>query len=117
MNIRKLKEIVDMTVSRLKDDEDPVVCVELEEPSVGAGASEEINFANRGMDWERQQFRLIPKTSLIHASKRPEPREIEVKTFSGVSFNGCSACGLKVALDDGYCRHCGQRLTTIKRNR
>jgi len=114
MNILQLKNIIENVIGRLRDCENPEdipVLITLSDPSVGVQASSKIQSAGMGFDWEHGQFRIYPVKKIISEEKsRSIPIPIAKYEFGGVSFNGCQKCRLKVAKDDAYCKHCGQRL-------
>lgn len=86
--------------------EDSEVLITLKDPSVGARANVGIDYAGMGFDHEAGQFRLEPDEHLYKSLRMDEP--------AGVSklenFYICNKCLRKVAKDDRYCRHCGQKL-------
>lgn len=114
MNLEELKYIVDRTIEHLHDYENPKeipVLITLSENSIGSRASCEVSFVGMGFDWEHGQFRIEPSKSLVRKGNAPtDTKKIIRHEFGGQKFWACPKCVMKVAKDDGYCRHCGQRL-------
>lgn len=92
-------------------DPDTPVLITLSDSSIGGRASVGIQGLYAGMDWEQGQLRIKPKEMIFRNIKRMDtPVGITRETFGGVGFNACGRCSMKVAKDDTFCRHCGQRL-------
>jgi hypothetical protein len=113
MNILELKQIVDHYIENLDSYEKPediTVLITLSESSMGPRASCSVKNCYIGFDWEKNQFRLEPDQPLTRKGNALyDPKPIKKLTFSGVTFNGCPKCRMKVTSDDFYCRYCGQR--------
>jgi len=114
MNLQEIKDIIDWEIAHLRAYENPndiQVLIDLNEPSVGPHASSAIKSIYMGFDWESGQIRISPVKQLISESKSRSIPIPTVKSESGgVSFTACAKCLMKVAKDDWYCRHCGQRM-------
>lgn len=114
MNLKELQEIINYKVKNLKGHkkaEDIPVLVTLAESSIGARASSNIKYVGMGIDWENGQFRMEPTLKLVREGSslndiKPAMRE----EFGGVKFWVCPRCVMKIAKNDSFCRHCGQRL-------
>lgn len=114
MNLKELKEIIDFELSHLQNHEKPEdvhVVITTSESSMGARASSAIKHIGMGIDWEHGQLRIEPSTKLVMKGNalydiKPVIRE----EFSGVKFWACPKCIMKVAKNDSFCRHCGQKL-------
>lgn len=92
-------------------DPDTPVLITLSDSSMGGRASVGIQGLYTGMDWEKGQLRIEPQEKIFRNIKRMDtPIGITRETSGGVSFNACGKCRMKVAKDDTFCRHCGQRL-------
>lgn len=92
-------------------DPDTHVLITLSDSSIGGRASVGIQGLYTGMDWETGQLRIEPKEKIFRNIKRMDvPVGITRETSGGISFNACDKCRMKVAKDDMFCRHCGQRL-------
>lgn len=114
MNLKELKEIVDFEIKNLREYEKPEdisVLITLSESSMGARASSSIKYIGMGFDWEHGQFRIEPSLSLVRKGNAlTDVKPVVKDDFSGVKFWACPKCRLKVAKDDIFCRHCGQKL-------
>lgn len=92
-------------------DPDTPVLITLSDSSIGGRASVGIQGLYTGMDWEQGQLRIEPKEKIFRNIKRMDmPVGITREIFGGVSFNACGKCKMRIAKDDAFCRHCGQRL-------
>ena len=92
-------------------DPDTSVLITLSDSSIGSRASVGIPGLYTGMDWEQGQLRIEPKEKIFRNIKRMDtPVGISRESSGGIAFNACGKCRMKVAKDDRFCRHCGQRL-------
>lgn len=66
LSLLDLKRIVDTACLKECQPESIPVLIDLNEPLIGARASERIVAASMGFDWESGEFRLSPKRNLIH---------------------------------------------------
>jgi hypothetical protein len=109
-----LKIIVDLTISRLRDyqkAEDIEVLITLSDASVGARASSRVEHAGLGFDWEQGQFRISPSKPLVTMGNNlSDVRLVGYRIYDGRKYYYCTRCDSRVAKDDKFCRHCGQRL-------
>lgn len=114
MNLQELKEIIDFEIENLRDYENPQniqVLITINDRSIGGRASSAIRSVNMGFDWESGQLRISPVKQLIsESSSRSIPVPTTKAESGGMTFTACAKCLMKVSKDDGYCRHCGQRL-------
>lgn len=114
MNLAELKESIDWEIAHLERYQqlnEIQVLITLKDRSVGGRASSAIRRIDMGFDWESGQLRIEPEQRLIAEAKSRSIAMPTVKAESGgVTFTACQKCMMKVAKDDGYCRHCGQRL-------
>lgn len=87
------------------------VLITLSGSSIGSRASVGIQGLYTGIDWEQEQLRIEPQEKIFRNIKRMDtPVGITREISGGISFNACGKCRMKVAKDDTFCRHCGQRL-------
>ena len=92
-------------------DPDTPVLITLSDSSIGGRASVDIQGLYTGMDWEQGQLRIEPKEKIFRNIKRMDTSvDITREISGGVSFNACGRCRMRVAKDDMFCRHCGQKL-------
>lgn len=114
MNLSELKSTVDFTIKHLQDHQKPEdinVLITLEENSVGARAYSGVRYVGMGFDWEHGQLRIEPTKKLISKENAlTNVKSITKLEFGGRSYWGCPRCTQKIAKDDFYCRHCGQKL-------
>lgn len=114
MNLQQLKVTVDRTIELLQthqNAEDIPILITLSNNSVGARGSCETKYVGMGFDWEYGQFRIEPLVRLVKMGdslidvKKPIQKE-----FMEKKYYTCARCEGKVAKDDRFCKHCGQRL-------
>lgn len=108
------KELYDNLTRLLKigdvKDATPVL-ITLSDGGAGCRAFCKASGIHAGFDWERGQLRIEPEENLFRNIPRMnEAVGIIREEFNGVSFNACGRCHMKIAKNDRYCRHCGQRL-------
>lgn len=108
------KELYDNLTRLLKigdvKDDTPVL-IALSDSSVGGRTSCRISGIHAGFDWEAGQLRIEPEEKIFkNIHRMNEPVGIIREECGDVSFNACGRCHMKIAKDDRYCRHCGQRL-------
>lgn len=90
---------------------DTEVLITISNAIVGARDSVGISAIYKGIEFESGQIRIEPMKKIYNNILRMDsPAGIVREEFGGVSFNACGKCHMKVAKDDLYCRHCGQRL-------
>lgn len=68
MNLLELKNQVDFAIDNLHSSDNPEeipVLITLSEPSLGARNSIGVKYVSIGVDWERNQFRILPETELV----------------------------------------------------
>lgn len=114
LNLEELKKIIDFTIETLQKHQKPKdisALITLSENSMGARASSEIKYVGMGMDWEHGQLRIEPTIDLVRKRNALNNIKSVIRhEFNSGKFYACPRCILKVAKDDCYCRHCGQRL-------
>ena len=114
MKLLELKQSVDFAVENLRDYQSPSdisVLITTNDRSVGGKACSGVRSVDMGFDWEDGQFRIEPSSYIITESRsRSHPVPVTNCESGGVTFTACGKCLMKVAKDDGYCRHCGQKL-------
>lgn len=119
MNLAELKGAVDHAYNALRNYEKPEeinVVLEIDEPSVGAGASVNVVHASRGFDWENGRFNIVVAEKIVRKGRSKEdaiaPWENEYDYGNGKKtvIRDCRMCGGQVKKDNRYCVHCGQRL-------
>lgn len=108
------KELYDNLTRLLKigdvKDDTPVL-ITLSDSSIAGRASCRVSGIYTGFDWDAGQLRINPEEKIFkNIHRMDEPVGIIKEEFGGVSFNACGRCHMKIAKDDRYCRHCGQRL-------
>ena len=115
MNLLNFKEIIDgycETISSRENLSEVPVLINLQEPSIGAGASDPIVSAYIGFDWEDGQFRLCSKNKIIHDElSRDVSKRIQTSKYNETPSYWCPRCGGHLSTNkDKYCSHCGQKL-------
>ena len=70
MTLLRLKQIIDSTISGLREYEDPdkipvLLTISSIHPVIGSEPSCGIRWAGMGFDWEHGQFRLYPSVPLV----------------------------------------------------
>lgn len=90
---------------------DSPVLITLSDAGAGCRAFCRVSGIHAGFDWEAGQLRIQPEEKIFkNIHRMDEPAGIIKEEFGGVSFNACVRCHMRIAKDDRYCRHCGQRL-------
>lgn len=111
MTAKQLYEHLKFYLESKEINEDTPVLITLADASVGGRANVEINSVCLGFDWESGQLRIEPKEKIFRNIHRFEvPIGVIREEFGGVKFNACGKCHMRIAKDDRFCRHCGQRL-------
>jgi hypothetical protein len=113
MNLKELKEAVDLTIEHLKhqDPKDISVLITLSESSMGARASSSVKYTGMGFDWENGQFRIEPEKILVTKGNRLEDvKNVTCRSFEGRNHYYCPRCNAKITKNDIFCRDCGQKL-------
>lgn len=64
MNLKELKEKIDNTYKFCRSPDEIIVYITTNEPSMGSRAKCGIRNAYKGIDWERNEFRIEPETKL-----------------------------------------------------
>jgi hypothetical protein len=119
MNLAEFKHSVDFIYSSLRNYEKPEdinVVLEIDEPSVGAGACVNVTYISRGIDWESGRVNVCVSEKIVRKGHSKEdviaPWEHEYDYGNGkkTTIRDCRMCGGLIKKDDRYCIHCGQRL-------
>ena len=111
MTAQKLFNHLKWYLEEREVDPDTPVLITLSDSIIGGRTSVGIQGLYTGMDWEQGQLRIEPQEKIFRNIHRMDtPVGITRKTSGGVNFNACGKCRMKVAKDDIFCRHCGQRL-------
>lgn len=72
MKLRAFKDLIDKTVSRLRDHEDPEVVIPIAKTSVGLKASVDVDSISKGIDWNKNKFFLHTKEKLVPKSDKEQ---------------------------------------------
>ncbi|MFA7658789.1 MAG: hypothetical protein WCY19_05090 [Candidatus Gastranaerophilaceae bacterium] len=64
MNLKELKKRIDATYKFCRNPEEVNVCITISEPSMGGRAKCNVKGVGRGIDWERNDFRIEPEIIL-----------------------------------------------------
>lgn len=114
MNLKELKESVDLNIESLPNSlkpEEVQVLVNLNESSIGARASTKVKYTFMGIDWEYGQFRIETDKKIVSKGNRIDDiKEVICKKFEGKNYYVCSTCGSKINKNDRFCKYCGQKL-------
>lgn len=90
------------------------VVVDLDQPSVGAGASTDVKMIYPGFDWQYGQIRICTTNKIIEKSK---DRDLNIPKSQSSEFSKkyvCCSCGFFVRKGDNYCSICGQNIKGVK---
>lgn len=118
MKLKDLAKDINLTLKLNPERGENRVVVNLKQFGIGSGAKEPIKSAGNGMDWDKGNFVLYPSKALIHKDK---DRDIVIQPVkkqlkgSSRSYYYCGKCHLKVAKDDSYCKHCGQKMYEVRK--
>lgn len=117
MKLNKLKEIVDTYVNHGYGDRD--VVIDLDEPSIGCGASTSIKDIYPGIDWESFQIRIQTKDKICRLGKSKDD-PMKMRVFAHITSRKhyeCPVCD-KNYVDSDYqvCPVDGTLLSYIERS-
>lgn len=110
MKLNELKELVDTYVNNGYGDRE--VVVDLDEPSIGCGASTSINDIYPGIDWESFQIRIQTEDKICRLGKSKED-PMKMRVYAHITSRKhyeCPVCEVFVKKTDHWCSHCGQRI-------
>lgn len=111
MTARELYDNLTRLLKMRDIENDTPVLITLSDSSVGGRASCRVSGIYTGFDWEAGQLRIEPEEKIFkNILRMNEPIGIIREECGNVSFNACGRCHMRIAKDDRYCRHCGQRL-------
>lgn len=111
MTARELYDNLTRLLKMRDIENDTPVLITLSDSSIAGRTSCRVSGIHAGFDWEAGQLRIEPEEKIFkNIYRMDEPTGIIREEFGGVSFNACGRCHMKIAKDDRYCRHCGQRL-------
>lgn len=114
MNLKELKESVDLLVANGMEDREVVVTID--RPSFGPMASVAVVGLYPGIDWENHQVRIDLSAPVIEKSKDRDEKMVMKKNPVGRGWI-CPACGYFVHAGDRFCHNCGQRLVDGERQK
>lgn len=111
MTARELYDNLTRLLKMRDIENDTPVLITLSDSSVGGRAFCRVSCIHTGFDWEAGQLRIEPEEKIFkNIHRMDEPVGIIREECGDVSFNACGKCHMRIAKDDRYCRHCGQRL-------
>lgn len=109
MTLKQLKDIV----NSFSDEQakEMSVVVELKEFSIGPSATESINAAFAGFDWDNGKFMMLPEKPLMrYRADRADVKLVSkfIRRKDGIVICKCPSCRVDIDTLDKFCKNCGQ---------